>query len=543
MRQIYTHFTGFLSDPRLILCLTMVIGAVILAPNLDMQLWLANGDHGLNLYGAEAVLRGEKPYRDFTWLYGPAMLYYYGFFMKVLGADIAGVLFGKFLLDLLCGLVIYLSLTKFIPPLTAMGGCVWFWLYSKGFFYTYNHAGGTLLISIILYLVFTYILNPSKKIIYLGLAACFLLSLVKLNIGMFNLFGFMVSIILVDKFLADKPIKGGLSFYAGSFAITFGLIAASYAIFFFDSPLYVLKQSLQLFGNDVSYYYGAGITDHLRQLFVLTLEDITGSWQNLILNAVIIVSLLTAGYRTFQQKALDDPARKILAALAVASIFYVLNLHECIGSGIWFRRAWVEPAQLLTVFLVIGFGMQRFHRLIKTFLYGAFILFLMVLIYSELNVIYLYKKTRHKLPLPKAEIYVMNSEQWTGVVTDTVSFLKTHLAPEEQFLALPYDPLYYFLTDRPSPVRELAFWKAMGITETQEKKIIAALEERNVQWVVLSSRVLSDDPAFGRFGEDHCPMLARYIASHYREAASFGDTAVPGGWIDHSIKILKIKRE
>lgn len=543
MSNIISSFTEILSRRRFILCLTMLTGAVILAPNLDMQLWLANGDHGLNLYGAEAVLRGEKPYRDFTWLYGPAMLYYYGFFMKVLGANIAGVLFGKFILDLLCGLVIYLSLTKFIPPLMAMGGCAWFWLYNKGFFYTYNHAGGTLLISIILYLVFTYILDPNKRIIYLGLAACFLLSLVKLNIGMFNLFGFMVSIILVDKFLADKPLKGDLSFYGGSFAITFGLIAVSYAIFFFDSPLYVLKQSLQLFGNDVSYYYGAGITDHLRQLFVLTLGDITGSWQNLILNAVILISLLTAGYRAFRQKTLDDPARKILAAVAVASVFYILNLHECIGSGIWFRRAWVEPAQLLTAFLIIGFGIQRFQPLVRSLLYSGFILFLAVLVYSELNVIRLFKTTQPKLLLPKSGIYVVNGEQWTGVVTDTVSFLKTNLAPEEQFLALPYDPLYYFLTDRPSPVRELAFWKAMGITETQEKKIIAALQEKNVQWVVLSSRVLSDDPAFGRFGEDHCLILARYIASHYREAASFGDMTVPGGWIDHSIKILKRKRE
>ena len=94
-----------------------------------------------------------------------------------------------------------------------------------------------------------------------------------------------------------------------------------------------------------------------------------------------------------------------------------------------------------------------------------------------------------------------------------------------------------------SPIRELALWKALGFTEPQEKKIIKALEKKNVQWIVLSSRVLSDDPAFGRLGEDYCRLIGQYIKAHFSEAASFGDAAVPGGWIDHSIKILKRKIE
>ena len=61
-------FSNILSFALLILA-----GVCVLSPHFDYQPWLSQGDHGLNLYAAEASMRGERPYHDYHWFYGPLM--------------------------------------------------------------------------------------------------------------------------------------------------------------------------------------------------------------------------------------------------------------------------------------------------------------------------------------------------------------------------------------------------------------------------------------------------------------------------------------
>ena len=63
--------------------LTVISAVVLLWPWHDFQEFLAQGDHGRDLYAAQAVLLGEMPYRDFWWVYGPLMPYYYGAMVKI----------------------------------------------------------------------------------------------------------------------------------------------------------------------------------------------------------------------------------------------------------------------------------------------------------------------------------------------------------------------------------------------------------------------------------------------------------------------------
>jgi len=55
------------------LLLVLGLGIIILAPYTHFQDFLSQGDHGRDLYAAQAVYRGELPYRDFWWVYGPLM--------------------------------------------------------------------------------------------------------------------------------------------------------------------------------------------------------------------------------------------------------------------------------------------------------------------------------------------------------------------------------------------------------------------------------------------------------------------------------------
>jgi hypothetical protein len=59
------------------LTLTGLTGLFLLLPGVQSQPFIATGDHGRDLYAAAAILQGEVPYRDFWWVYGPLMPYYY----------------------------------------------------------------------------------------------------------------------------------------------------------------------------------------------------------------------------------------------------------------------------------------------------------------------------------------------------------------------------------------------------------------------------------------------------------------------------------
>ena len=85
--------TGFL-------IFTLLAGIFILAPQRDFQLFLAQGDHGRDLYCFKATLDGQLPYRDYWWVYGPLMPFYYSLFLKFFGIQVPSILLGKIVLNL-----------------------------------------------------------------------------------------------------------------------------------------------------------------------------------------------------------------------------------------------------------------------------------------------------------------------------------------------------------------------------------------------------------------------------------------------------------
>ncbi len=93
----------------LVLLSVVAAGIVITAPYANYQDFLSQGDHGRDLYAAQAVYRGELPYKDFWWVYGPLMPYYFGLFFKIFGTHISSMLLGKLMIRVLGGILICLG--------------------------------------------------------------------------------------------------------------------------------------------------------------------------------------------------------------------------------------------------------------------------------------------------------------------------------------------------------------------------------------------------------------------------------------------------
>src|SRR3989338_668613 len=139
----------------LFLFLTVVAGLLVLLPFHDFQYFLAQGDHGRDLYCFKKTLDGALPYRDYSWLFGPLMPYYYSACYLLGGISIQSVLLGQGLLILLAGILIYLICAAFLPPALSFVCAFWYWSYrGTEFFYTYNHIGVIVAILVAIYCVF-----------------------------------------------------------------------------------------------------------------------------------------------------------------------------------------------------------------------------------------------------------------------------------------------------------------------------------------------------------------------------------------------------
>ena len=145
--------------------------------------------------------------------------------------------------------------------------------------------------------------------------------------------------------------------------------------------------------------------------------------------------------------------------------------------------------------------------------------------------------------MDRGHIYVGNEPQWTDTVNRITDFLNTKLQKDDLFFALPYDCLYYYLTGKTSPTRQLIFFDHIKIPQQQEIAVIKELENNKVNVVLMSSRYISDEKGLGIFGKTYCPILGQYI---YQKFAPLirqgGDWTIPPGWAhNHGVIILKRK--
>ena len=69
----------------LLLILLSAISILLLMSEIDFQSALAQGDHGRDLYAFRKTLEGKLPYKDYWWVYGPLMPFYYGSFINIFG--------------------------------------------------------------------------------------------------------------------------------------------------------------------------------------------------------------------------------------------------------------------------------------------------------------------------------------------------------------------------------------------------------------------------------------------------------------------------
>ncbi len=528
---------------NIFLALTFLLGVVVLYPSLDYQPLLAQGDHGRDLYAAQVSMNGQIPYKDYFWSYGPIMPYYYASWFKLLGTHIQAVLTGQTFLFLIAGTLIYLILTNTTVSYgLSLIGALWFWVFFPGFFYTYNHIGGVVLLLILLYLLILYLKHPKTVYLFWSLAYVFLLSLVKLNFGVTGLFCLLASIAGIDHICKNPMTMGKKIVYLTALVLP-AFIFFVYRWFLRGLPIYAVRQCLPYFGGNQP--YNISVWTGLGLLTKSILANILAGRQNFLF-ALIIIGLIARSARRLAPTKIGQKEKiRLLIAIGLLAFFYIVNVHEFLLSGVFYRSLWAKPFAYLLMFLFLSIGTRDMHKGVRILLYGTLLASASLNILETQFALKMVKTPSQYLGATRGKIFLGNPVPWIQTVTQTVSFLKTNLRKNELFFALPHDALYYFLTDKVSPTRQLIFFDQIKIPPEQEKEILAELEKNKVNWIVLSSRQhATEEYGLGILGKTYCPLIGEYIDQNFTTVTEFGDWVNEPGWAwNHGTRVLKRKQK
>ncbi|MFH1361003.1 MAG: hypothetical protein ABIJ41_08275 [Candidatus Omnitrophota bacterium] len=523
----------------LLILLVILAGIVILYPYHNFQAYFSQGDNGRDFYAFKKTLEGGQPYRDYWWVYGPLMPYYYALFYKMFGISIQTVLLGKIVLWVLSGLFVYLALAAILPASFAFLASVWYWAFNPTFTYTYNHIGGVCCTLLIIYLTFLYIKKPRTILILLNFVFLFVLCLIKINIGCAGLLAFAISLYIIDKIsknpLAVKNRKTGLCVL-----VAIPLLAAFiHWLFVRGLTVAEIRQCIIYLPEDRPIH--ASILTTGQTLWGIMIHHVSSTLPNFLFSMLVLLCILNYIHMQRTKKMKGQEARQTSLSLAVLLIFSGFYSHEFLLSGIPYRLYWISFFLMMFNMILICKTIRFLPKFYKSLFLVIFLFMASLFIYDKRQLIKTYKIPAQRLLFKTADVYMANPCDWIMTVKLTTSYLTEHLDKNELFLALPYDPIYYFLTNKESPTRQLIFFDHINIPKEQEQEIIRELEKKNVHYIVLSSRLRSPAPGIGTFGETYCPVLAKYIDENFKVVAQFGNWQEPPikAWEHHGTRILK----
>jgi len=526
----------------LALLAVLLAGIIITAPYVNYQDYLSQGDHGRDLYAAQAVYRGELPYKDFWWVYGPLMPYYYGLFFLIFGTKISSMILGKLILRIAGGLIICLGMMEISSEITAFLCACWFMLFQQDFFFTYNHLGGIVMVLGIAYCLLAYIKDNSSKAAWGALGFIFTLCLIKINFGLAALAVSVITVGVCDLVRRIPFNKGKASFYAAALILIPLLSFIIYWSLLKGLTVMEIRQCLPYKEGDQPYTMSPWLA--IGNFLQITFHTIGSNWTNLAFAITINASALYCIYLLSAKNKLPA-ARKLILILSLGMIclFYTANAHEYLKSGVWYRVFWTQPLSMMLIFILIDTATQSIPKAARKLVLTALAALVFYCWFSAERYVNSVKVESQYLSLPRAGIYVTNSPAWIATVEETTAFLDKTLKPNELFFALPYDCLYYYLTGKRTPTRQLIFFDHIKIPLDQERSVIAELEKNHVNYVLLSSRAfVRQEPGLGFFGTSYCPLLGKYVQDNFAPIARFGDWTNEPGWAwDHGTLILKRK--
>jgi hypothetical protein len=466
-------------------------------------------DEGLLAYGAERVVHGEIPHRDFVSLQPPLSFYAAAIAFKLGGTSLATLRGFGLAIFLLLPVLIYALGRNFLGPILSFAA--------------------------------------AAPACILGLPYVYLVPLAAWQ-------GIAISFAAVLLFIVAMRLQRPLLAVPAGALTSLALLLRHDQAVYTTAALLVLLVTLR-FAPDASfsktkrffYFWLGGIAMILIPAILL--------WWKIGALPEMFQQLVVFPFATYRKtSALPFPritAGKTISERAIVLLYYLPPLIQALaalylGQSI-LRRRFREREAMLSFLLVWSalFYLQVMVRSDQThllmtlppfFLLSAFswsillhtinkcrglgMLFSAVITIGAVSFLWILRSMAlpdvtqgmDKLSLPRGGIFIAQP----NVVTQFVRQIQELVSPSKSILALPYQPMFYFLCDRHNPTRWNYLWPGDQTAKDHERFIEEA--ERDPPPIVL----LSEQNQLA----ESAPMIMEYLRMHYLLTNQFGDIAI-----------------
>jgi hypothetical protein len=480
---------------------------------------------GYNLYGAERILAGEVPYRDFHTLYPPATVYVNAALFRFLGITLYTALLGVLAFKVLTTLFIYLCGVRLMPRawalLAALSSVIW--LRPNGPFKAVPMHYGGLFLALGLYFGLQH--QRSRKWGHLFGAGVMLgaLALFKHNIAAYALLGFM-AVAVIDARRANRRYRGPLLMLAGMalpvvpvllYMQLQGALLAMLKTLVFGPGDFLLSRlaaapgarvpalCLVSLGAVVLVAYklrakpGAA-SAILAGLLILVPAFCLGAGQSAIDEIVfyapvfvlaagaisfglsikagkadlVLLLVLTAAAAAFLESFPRFAREQAIAAMPFVTLLMLFLLHRARDTvGSFMPGAF--PRQMAAAILPLAFFLMGARILFNTYFDRPF-----------------HFKSDTRLNIESGGgVYFPNST--AREIDDVVAYIQEKVPAGGYFFAQSYaGSSFLFLADRRNP-SGAQFWGGVGVSDAERAATLKSLEEKQVNLVVTSDRDLA----------------------------------------------------
>jgi 4-amino-4-deoxy-L-arabinose transferase-like glycosyltransferase len=477
-------------------------------------------DEGIVLEGAQRVLRGEVPYRDFFSFYTPGSYYLVAFLFRVFGDSLAVARTSVAVAGATCSVVTYLLARRvctrgsslFAAALATIAGFAYRFLVLHNWY-------STVLACLAIYSAVR--LLESRKPVW-AFATGFLMSLTVLfeqSKGAGLILGLGLGFLTVRAMGRRLLLpRSELLTLAVGFALP---LTFTFLYFGAQHSAGIMVQDwlwpLHHYGQANRVAYGSqNWTDQARDLVFHTDSVWLRTVKILIVSTGFIVPVLpviAVGLFVYwaaqMRRGKDAPAKSsyyvLICASAAGLLVSVLAvradiIHLMYLAPLWYVvLAWLLDSPELHNRLLVAF--RPFLATLVTIAFGTMGFAIL------LNAIGAHNRFETRRGMIR-----------TAQKDTVIEYVQAHVAPEEEVLVYPYLPLYYYLTGTRSPSRYDYFQPGMNTPE-QAQEILASLQSQNVKAVLF-------EPAFAEKIANSWPgtplraiaedSLAEYIAHNYR---------------------------
>lgn len=481
MCQTHPHRLKYLNYVLIVVSGTLYLGLVL------RILW-RNGDEGLILYGAQAVLDGKVPYRDFFEVFGPGSFYWNALFFTFFGTNFYTARALLLVTGVCLSLLTYWMTRRLYQGPFALLPAVFFLLIAIPTWPAVSHHWDS---NLFFFLTFSLFLlsQETDSTIFMALAGIFSgLTFVFLQQKGIILVCSIPLALLIIRALEHNTQKLFLKFYA--FFSCFLIVAISTIVLFYlhgglgdflhDTIIWPLHNYEGI--NHVP--YGFGISTFLWRYFSLSLSLLPSGQADflsslLIFPYVLIVVLpfIVAGLFAFC--ATDASYRsKVLNASTVPYVVF--------GTGLWlseshrpdmFHLVYGSGIAVILLFFLANLLLQK-RRLLRTIVLAIMLVSLL---------------TSGIFNLAKASSAVSKTASRRGVLfsnytDEALNFLDNTLNEGDYVFIYPCYPMYYFLANLRNPTRYNSLFYGYN-TKKQFKEAIKSLEQKKPEYILLDSIV------------------------------------------------------